>query len=381
MENNKPILILTASYGDGHLQVARSLKLSFERGGSGQVHIMDLMKEAHPIIDKITKALYTKSMLISQYGFDYYGWSYYITKNVKFHTGWSRFLNNLGHNKLRKTIKQMRPHVVIATFPFGAVPEICKQLGISSFTVVTDFSLHSRWIHPNIDKYYVASDELKEQLISKDIAHNRVEVSGIPVRKVFDELGKIESSTYLPPVNNHRKTILILAGAYGVLRSIDTIIDSLKKIDNSKIVIVCGRNCKLERRLKMKYDREPHVTIYGFIEHIHQLMAVSSCIVTKAGGLTLSEALSLQVPIFIYKPFAGQEKENAVFLSSKGAAFLSQEIEELAFQIERFLSRPNSAAETKRQMQLLYKKSAADFIAADILRSIKLQEKMFNFCW
>jgi processive 1,2-diacylglycerol beta-glucosyltransferase len=119
----------------------------------------------------------------------------------------------------------------------------------------------------------------------------------------------------------------------------------------------------------MKYGLEPNVSIYGFVENVHQLMAVSSCIIAKAGGLTLSEALALQVPVFIYRPFAGQEKENAVFLSKEGAAYISQHVEELALQISRFLSEPDLAEVMKRHMRRLHKKFASDAIARDILHS------------
>jgi processive 1,2-diacylglycerol beta-glucosyltransferase len=170
-------------------------------------------------------------------------------------------------------------------------------------------------------------------------------------------------------MDKERKTILILAGSYGVLGHIDEMIDVLKKMNGCQVAIVCGRNQKLEQKLRMKYGLEPNVSIYGFVENVHQLMAVSSCIIAKAGGLTLSEALALQVPVFIYRPFAGQEKENAVFLSKEGAAYISQHVEELALQISRFLSEPDLAEVMKRHMRRLHKKFASDAIARDILHS------------
>lgn len=377
MVNNKRILILTASYGDGHLQAARTLKHSFERQGIEQVHILDLMEEAHPIINKVSTALYIKSMLISQYGFDYYGWSYYITKDTKFHVGWGRYIHNLGQNKLKEIISQILPNAVVSTFPYGAVPEICAHLGILNFTVVTDFTLHARWVHPKIDKYYVSADELKGQLLLSTVPPDRIQVSGIPIREAFEATNHYEKNPFLKVLDKKRKTILILAGSYGVLGHIDEMINSIKIIGGSQVAVVCGRNQKLEQKLKKKFEHDPFVFIFGFVEDIHQLMGVSSCIIAKAGGLTLSESLALQVPLFIYKPFAGQEKENAVFLSSKGVAFIFHHLEELACQIELFLSKPNDANEIKRKMIQLYKKEAADSIVQDILKHIKQPEIAF----
>jgi len=58
---------------------------------------------------------------------------------------------------------------------------------------------------------------------------------------------------------------------------------------------------------------------------MHELMAVSDMAVTKAGGLTISEALAIGVPLVIHKPIPGQEEENAKFLLRHGAAVLSKD--------------------------------------------------------
>ena len=40
--------------------------------------------------------------------------------------------------------------------------------------------------------------------------------------------------------------------------------------------------------------------------------------ITKPGGITLSEAAALQVPVILYKPVPGQENENAMYFERKG---------------------------------------------------------------
>ncbi|MGM1049414.1 MAG: glycosyltransferase [Bacillota bacterium] len=73
--------------------------------------------------------------------------------------------------------------------------------------------------------------------------------------------------------------------------------------------------------------------VYGFIEQIHELMALSDCLITKPGGVTLSEAIAAELPIFIYRPVPGQEKQNVLYLESKGAAIIANEANELTEQI------------------------------------------------
>jgi len=377
--NHKPtILILTASYGDGHLQAARALKQSFLSRGTERVRVVDLMREAHPFLNSITTTLYLKSAQSSKFGLDYYGWTYYMTRGSKPDLAWNRYFKVIGKKKLKELIEEERPDAIINTFPFAATSELCRNKGIPCFTVITDFALHSRWVDTHIDKFYVAAEELKEQLASFGCSPKQIEVSGIPIRSAFvhnDDSGFNEFRTKLDP---YKKTILILAGSYGVLGNVDEMIRSLLGIEDSQIAVVCGRNAKLEQKLLAQYAGNEHVHIFGFLDNIHQLMAISSCIVSKAGGLTLSESLALRIPLFIYKPFAGQEKENALFLSKKGVASISYHTEELAEQVRRLLSNELLAAEIKHRMARLQSKCATEFIVEDVLATIRKSVPLVN---
>jgi processive 1,2-diacylglycerol beta-glucosyltransferase len=362
------IIILTASYGDGHLHASHALKQSFSKAGIDHVKIIDLMKEAHPILNKISTTLYQKSTITSRIGLDYYGWSYYMTRAAKPDTVWTRYFNTLGKKKLKEIVKQEQPDAIICTFPFGAAAVLCKTLKIPIFTVITDFSLHTRWLHPDINKYYVATEELKKQLIAKGILQKWIVVSGIPVRKQFDDYDENNPNEFVRRLAGNRKTVLILAGSYE-LKHIDGMIHSLQAVEGCQLAVVCGRNKKLEQALKNKYSNETHLHIFGFVENLHELMAISSCMITKAGGITLSEAIILKIPCFIFKPFAGQEKENAIFLSNKKVTSISNTTEELAFQIHQFLSEAKHCGEIKTRIDLIQKKSAADFIVRDIIHT------------
>ncbi|TVY07034.1 hypothetical protein FPZ49_26100 [Paenibacillus cremeus] len=57
-------------------------------------------------------------------------------------------------------IEAKRPDAIINVFPFGAAPEIAHESDILSFTVLTDYALHARWVHPGTDKYFVATPVL-----------------------------------------------------------------------------------------------------------------------------------------------------------------------------------------------------------------------------
>lgn len=371
MNNQHPrIMILTASYGEGHLQASNALKQRFLAHGIEEVHIVDLMKEAHPLLNTISMKLYIKSTQTPKYGLDYYGWSYYMTRDTKPEGSWNKYFNLLGKKKLKEMIQELRPDAVINTFPFGAAPEIGREASIPTFTVVTDYALHSRWIHPDNEKYYVATQELKQELLAKGLDDDQVQISGIPIRQAFTNVSGAKNR-FLDRIDPNKKTVLILAGSYGVLNHIEDMANALRKRGDCELAIVCGRNRKLENKLSEMFATDSNVRIFGFVEHIHELMALSSCVVTKAGGLTLTEALALRLPIFIYKPLAGQEKENAVYFENKGMAKISNTTAELEQQIVQFLSDSSMPQQMKACMESVQKADAAEFIVQDVLKTVE----------
>ena len=92
------------------------------------------MKEAHPLLNTITTKLYVKSTQTSKYGLDYYGWSYYMTRDTRHDGSWNKYLNYLGRRKLKELIARECPDAIISTFPFGSAPELGRAAAIPTFS-------------------------------------------------------------------------------------------------------------------------------------------------------------------------------------------------------------------------------------------------------
>lgn len=84
------------------------------------------------------------------------------------------------------------------------------------------------------------------------------------------------------------------------------------------------------------------------------------------GGVTLSETIQAGVPIFILKPFLGQEKENALYLQRKGAAVVAITIEELATQIQAMISSESIKRSMVNGLLAARQEAAADHIVQDL---------------
>ncbi|KRE57389.1 MGDG synthase family glycosyltransferase [Paenibacillus sp. Soil750] len=359
MNANPRVLILTASYGNGHLQASKALYQQFIEQGIEHVKIVNLMKEGHPFINLITTTLINTSVRSSRFGLDYYGWCYYLTRETKQTALFQKSMTYLGQKKLKELIQQEQPDVVVNTFPFGAAPEVCSSMGIPNFTVLTDYALHASWLHPNVDKYYVATEELKQQIVFHGVNRERVGVSGIPIRQEF----AMESSKARGRKGN---LILIMATDNSVNGYMEDMISALAMFAQFRLVVICGHNEKLRQRLLEIFATNPSIRILGYVDNVHEWMSQAACIITKAGGLTITEAIVLRLPLFIYKPHAGQEKENALYLSSRGMASISNSLEELVSNMDYLFRRPSLYEDVRKRMSDMQRSQAAAHIVSDI---------------
>jgi processive 1,2-diacylglycerol beta-glucosyltransferase len=207
-------------------------------------------------------------------------------------------------------------------------------------------------------------------MVERGIPDSQITVSGIPIREQFHDNVFAESDT--PDGGARQRSVLIMAAAYG-LRDVKKMIGHLSAIPNVRINVVCGRNAKLKETLECCYRSQDHIGIFGFVERIARLMGESSCIVTKAGGVTLSEAIQMNVPPLIYKPFPGQEKENARYLAGVGAACVVHSAGELAARVRELLFNERFSQNMKEKIRSLKKDNAADTIVQDVLRFIDRQ--------
>merc|ERR1740139_1628293 len=95
---------------------------------------------------------------------------------------------------------------------------------------------------------------------------------------------------------------------------------TLKLNTPSIIVVICGRQADISKDLaKIPVPPRHHVQLLGFTKTIHELMAVTDCIVTKPGGLITSESLACGLMMVVVDQYPGQEEWNTSMLLSEGA--------------------------------------------------------------
>ncbi|UPT72779.1 MAG: glycosyltransferase [Elusimicrobiota bacterium] len=103
--------------------------------------------------------------------------------------------------------------------------------------------------------------------------------------------------------------------------------------------------------------------VVGFTERMRELMSVADVLVTKPGGLTVSEALACGLPMALVSPIPGQEVRNSDFLLENGAAVKANSPAALTGKIEDLLSSDTRLAEMRRKAKALGRPRAAFEVA------------------
>ncbi|EXX89184.1 diacylglycerol glucosyltransferase [Paenibacillus darwinianus] len=326
MSSKPKILILYAKFGDGHYQVSKALQQQFLDTGIYDVQLVDLFEEAHPLLNSISRFIYLKS---NMYFPGFYGWSYNLTTDMKPDQFFGKWLHSFGMRTIKELLQKEKPDAVIHTFPFLAMNQFRQNTGnrTPSFTVITDYVLHNRWIHSETDRYFVATEELQQALLHKGVAKERISVTGIPLRSVFEKPMDNACIYQKYGLNRRKSYVLILAGAYGVLSGIDKMMRELIELDaNLAFILITGKNRRLYDKFNALFSGYDNIHVLGYVEGIQQLMSVSSCIVTKAGAITLAEAMALNVPVIVYRPLPGQERGNAEYWAKQGTVGIVEEV-------------------------------------------------------
>jgi processive 1,2-diacylglycerol beta-glucosyltransferase len=207
--------------------------------------------------------------------------------------------------------------------------------------VVTDFHAHSYWLHPDVDHYFVASQDTKTSMVARGISKEKIHVTGIPIHPDFainTPRPKIRQSLGLL---KNLPTILLMGGGHGLSPMDDILKELLKMTVPYQVIAVTGTNKKLSKKLFKKFSGAKHITLYNYRSDISRLMDASDILITKAGGLTSSEALAKGLPMVIVNPLPGQEEHNVRFLLKHHAAVLVNSMEEMGGMVQKLLSDPS----------------------------------------
>ena len=147
-----------------------------------------------------------------------------------------------------------------------------------------------------------------------------------------------------------------MSGSMG-LKNISYVLKELLNNSNKlRITVVCGKNDKLKDSLLKEYNhsiKNKKLHILGFSRDIDCLMEYSDLIISKPGGLTVTEAINKHLPMLIPFAIPGQETQNVEFLTSNGYAINIDNLLEINLIIDNLISNPKELEKMKFNLSKL----------------------------
>ena len=198
-----------------------------------------------------------------------------------------------------------------------------KKISCELATIMTDYHIHNQWLSlpQYVDYFFVANEQMKSDLTKLEIPSSKIFVTGIPVSPrflqkynrddIFDELW----------LDKNKFTVLFFGGGeFGLGRnSIVKILETgIRMFKDIQIIAISGKNKKMYdafNEIVEKTNSENRVKVLEFTDKVPELMSISDIVVTKAGGLTVTESLVSGLPLIIVNPIPRSRGRKCWFFS------------------------------------------------------------------
>lgn len=320
------LLVLTASFGDGHNSAARGLADAMRQlaKSSVRVEVRDFIREAQPLVSRFLEKAYAATITHAPWAWRQF---YRTAGRLPLEDDPVGALQLVKH-ALATELRRDPPAAIACTFPL--YPHLLHRLlgrsPLPVHTVVTDsISIHPIWRCDSIQTY-LAPDEISAGLL-RAWAHAGTEVvdSGFPVSPVFASL-----PTHRPG-DTPLSALFFPAGDRG------TFAQSLRSLlldgpPGLGLTIVLGRHADrlgpLARRLISEHSAR-RVTLLDWVSEVPRLMTTHDLVISKAGGATTHETAAAGRPSLIVKVVPGQEEGNVELLERRGSGLFEDDPEAL----------------------------------------------------
>ncbi|MGB4812845.1 MAG: glycosyltransferase [Methylophilaceae bacterium] len=374
--NNPHILVLSVSAGAGHVRAAQALVATAERDyPQAKITHLDVMDFVPSSFRKVYADSYIKLVDKAPLLWAYLYQNSDTQSSTSLVTKIRRNIERLNTHELKKEIHKIAPDAIICTHFLPAElasRRIEKGESMPPIWVqVTDFDVHGLWVHPHMQGYFVASDEVAARLQARGIAPEHIKVTGIPIMPQFSApLNKLHCASEIG-LDSNKITLIMMSGGLGV-GNINTMAKALLQLPNDfQIIALAGKNQTMLAELQALGKHYPaRLFAMGFTKTIERLMTVADIAITKPGGLTSSECLAMNLPMIVVSPIPGQEERNADYLLESGAALKAVDIPALCYKVQKLTQNLAQINIMRERMVKVAKPNAANAVLAQVFAEL-----------
>lgn len=340
------ILLLHVSIGTGHKRAAQALHAAFAAQNIEHVRVVDVLDYT----SRIFRIGYAQAWIeLTDHAPLIWGYFYNQTNDApelaKISNNIRKLVESVGVNDLKKVLHEFSPDIIICThfLPMELLMRLKRTAQIQQpiYCVITDYVAHTFWTCTDIDGYFVGDEKTKTQLIARHVPAERIHVSGIPINlDITDskDAASIRTQRDLPP----DKPVITLFGGGIADERVRAIVEGmLQSPIEGMLIVIAGRNPTLIDSLAdLTSGTHMRLQLKGFVTYVDDLIVASDLVITKAGGLIISELLARGKPIVVIDPIPGHEEWNADYVVRSGAGIQLRMAQSVPATVNRLLNNP-----------------------------------------
>jgi processive 1,2-diacylglycerol beta-glucosyltransferase len=340
------VLLLHASVGTGHKRAAEALATAFARRQPGEIRVEDVLDHTSTLF----RIAYARSYLELTDRAPLV-WGYFYTQTnadpdlAEITNNLRKLVEGIGTNGLKEVLRNFQPDIIICThfLPMELLLKLRRQARLTQpiYCVITDHAAHTFWTYTELDGYFVADKQTRTQLIDRGVPAANIHVTGIPIDPSFAEPKEYAAARARLNLPGAGPVITLFGGGVSNERVRIIAQGLLASGIAGSLIVVAGRNTTLVEALAdLQSSPTMSLQILGYITYVDDLVAASDLVVTKAGGLIVSEVLARGVPLVVIDPIPGQEEWNADYVVATGAGVQLRMAESVPATVVRLLEQP-----------------------------------------
>jgi processive 1,2-diacylglycerol beta-glucosyltransferase len=328
----KRILILTASFGEGHNSAARGIRDGLARVApeGTEVELRDLFAEAYgPVNELVRKSYLTVVNFAPRAWGAVYRW---LDRKKDFDTAFARLSRLEDH--FAALLKRFQPEVMVCTFP--GYSNVLRQIQerhaecsrpCKNVVVITDsITINASWYRSPADYFIVANEQSASVLRAAGVAPEKIKVFGFPVSPKFADAA--ESNRLLPASNSERRVLYMIHAA---TRGAPELAQRLADL-GVDLAVTVGRTDSLMPAIEAAVRDKAKVI--GWTDELPRMLHESHLLIGKAGGATVQETIAAGCPMIINYVVAGQEEGNARLIVETNSGVIANSPREVVAQVQ-----------------------------------------------
>ncbi|MGD8979138.1 MAG: hypothetical protein PVH23_03590 [candidate division WOR-3 bacterium] len=357
------ILVLAVPVGTGHMKAAKAIMQALKNiAPSAVIRFENCFDWVYPLYGDVYTKVYdfAQKKALGLIKFFYGG--------VGVESGSSEFMykyHKVIADRFPTLMKDYQPDYVLCThFSPGYFSALFKKdFSYKMGIVITDYYVHPHWVNKEIDHYFIPHESLTEQIMSYGAQRKQVCPLGIPIGLELEAGIDKAAARKRFGLSKARVSATIMGSRvfggewYEVTREL---------VDfDYDFLVLCGDNKEAAAKIR-KLKGRSRLQVLGMVERIHELIGTTDILITKAGGITSTEAAQAAPALIFANSIQGLEDKNEdFFIGHKAALKITKDNARVV--MADLLDNPSKMAQMRTNLKRIGKKKTAINIARKIL--------------